>query len=355
MEYEIVKRRRRRNRNRGDKKIVVLIVSAIVALIVIGVGVFGGSELNKNNRNKGKQEKSDQKIIKTETTKEDNKDIVEEQTTAQDETAGSPETTQADETQNVTETQETQETEAGNGETETANVPTETQSNGQEGQQETTAQGLVNNAVSTQIDPNKPMVALTFDDGPSRTNTERLLNALQENQAHATFFVVGYNLNGNEDILKRAVEQGNEIGNHTSNHAKLTGVDDAGLDAEIGTMRQRIIDITGQSMVVIRPPYGAIDDRVMAHIADPVVLWSIDTEDWKTRNAAATVQNIQQSVYDGAIILMHDIHTESVDAAVQIIPWLKQQGYQLVTMSELGYYRRGGLQTGIRYGSLPPQ
>lgn len=342
MQYEIVNRKKRK-RKRKNKKVIVLILSVFVAIFVVGIGLFGGSKVNKNRQAKDSQKKLAQDINKA---TDANGEPGGSNGDAQD-PGGEQETTRPvtdDGQQTQTNRQLTSD-----GQQET----TQPASDGQ--QQETTANAGESNPVSTEIDPTKPMVALTFDDGPSDANTGRLLDALKANGAHATFFVVGYNVDGNEAIIQRAAAEGNEIGNHTLNHSKLTSVDDAGLDSEIGGMRQRIIDLTGQSTVVIRPPYGAVDDRVMAHIIDPVILWSIDTEDWKTRNADATIQNIQQNVYDGAIILMHDIHAESVDAAVQIIPWLKEQGYQMVTMSELGYYRRGGLQTGIRYGALPPE
>lgn len=210
------------------------------------------------------------------------------------------------------------------------------------------------NFQNSAIDPNKPMVALTFDDGPSRQNTNRILDALKQYNAHATFFMVGYNIDGNEDILRRVTEEGSEVANHSATHCKLTTLDAAGIASEVDAIADKIKSITGQESVLIRPPYGAADENVMAAIKDPVILWSIDTEDWKTRNAQSTIQNIQSSVYDGAIILMHDLYGETADAAVQIIEWLNSQGYQMVTVSEMGYFRRGGLQPGIKYGSMKP-
>lgn len=210
------------------------------------------------------------------------------------------------------------------------------------------------NFQNSAIDPNKPMVALTFDDGPSRQNTNRILDALKQYNAHATFFMVGYNIDGNEDILRRVTEEGSEVANHSATHCKLTTLDAAGIASEVDAIADKIKSITGQESVLIRPSYGATDENVMAAIKDPVILWSIDTEDWKTRNAQSTIQNIQSSVYDGAIILMHDLYGETADAAVQIIEWLNSQGYQMVTVSEMGYFRRGGLQPGIKYGSMKP-
>ena len=202
------------------------------------------------------------------------------------------------------------------------------------------------------IDPSQPMVALTFDDGPSATLTPRLLDILRDNGVHATFFVVGYNLDGNEAILQRAVAEGHEIGNHTMNHPHLRSLGSAELDQEIGAMRQRIVDITGQQVVPIRPPYGETNDTVDAHITDPVILWSVDSRDWADRDVGMACDHIYNDTFDGCIILMHDIHPETVDAAAIFIPWLKEQGYQLVTVSELGQYRSGGLNAGEHYFSI---
>lgn len=205
------------------------------------------------------------------------------------------------------------------------------------------------------IDPAKPMVALTFDDGPNSKTTPRILDALKAAGGHATFFMVGYNMEGNEDIIKRVADEGNEVANHTVSHKRLTKIDQAQMESEIMTTRNKIAQITGQQTVLLRPPYGDANEAVMNFMTDPVILWSVDTEDWKSRNSQSVIQNIQNNVFDGAIVLMHDIYPETADAAVEAITWLKEQGYQLVTVSELGYYRRGGLKTGVKYGSLMPE
>lgn len=207
-----------------------------------------------------------------------------------------------------------------------------------------------------QIDVNKPMVAITFDDGPNKSTTSIILDALKKHNAHATFFVVGYSIDGNEEILKQMVQQGSQVGNHTAGHKKLTKItDDTEFDNEINSVKNKIIEITNQEVVPLRPPYGEADERVMSKISDPVILWSIDTEDWLTKNPTLVLENVQSNIFDGAIILMHDIYPESAEAAVKVIEWLDSQGYQMVTVSELGEYRRGGLVTGIKYGSLPPK
>lgn len=304
-------------------KIKILIASVIIAVVVIIIGVFVGTT----------------ELKKSEDREQDTTEDISSGETTDTETESGTETTADD----VTSDSES----ASNSETTTQETETQTEI------QTTPNSGFVDqNPIGSTIDPNKPMVALTFDDGPAGSKTGRLLDALEQYGAHATFFIVGNRIPGDEENIKRAAALGCEVGNHSNSHAKLTSLDDASVAGEIHPVAETIKSLTGQSTVICRPPYGAVDDRVQAAIDAPVILWSIDTRDWETRNAAQTVANIQQNVQDGDIILMHDIHAESVDAAVQIIPWLQQQGYQLVTVSELAYYKRGGLSKNERYGSI---
>lgn len=198
-----------------------------------------------------------------------------------------------------------------------------------------------------------PMVALTFDDGPGK-HTDRLLNCLEENQVRATFFMVGPNVERYPDTLKRMTSLDCEIGNHTQNHKKLTSLEEAEIRSEINETNQRLVNILGSGGTVLRPPYGAYDDKVKMNSAFPLILWSIDTLDWKTLNAQATVDSILDSVQDGDIILMHDIHSTSVDAAEIVIPELLKRGYQLVTVSELAAANGRTLEAGSSYGSIRP-
>ena len=130
------------------------------------------------------------------------------------------------------------------------------------------------------------------------------------------------------------------------------GVDE--INYEVNSVADKIKSLTGQESVVIRPPYGSTNDLVMSTLTEPIILWSIDTEDWKTRDSEATLAHVKETIFDGAIILMHDLHVETAEATVKLVEWLNSQGYQMVTVSEMGYYRRGELQTGVRYGSLQP-
>ena len=201
------------------------------------------------------------------------------------------------------------------------------------------------------INPNKPMVALTFDDGPG-PYTERLLGYLKEYQAKATFFLVSSSAGRYPQAIKKAFRMGCEIGNHSYSHPSLTGLSVQGIRQEIESTGQLIYKITGEYPTLLRPPYGAYNRNVCYSVDLPVILWSVDTRDWATRDAQATVSHIKTHVKDGDIILMHDIHPQTVDAVRQILPWLKEQGYQMVTVSELAKYRDISLKDGSVYTSL---
>jgi peptidoglycan/xylan/chitin deacetylase (PgdA/CDA1 family) len=189
------------------------------------------------------------------------------------------------------------------------------------------------------IDPNKPMVALTFDDGPSE-NTPTILDALEENNAHATFFVVGECINNTTgEYIKRAASLGCEIGSHTYDHSNLTSLTTQERADIVKKTDDAVFDLIGRYPHWLRPPYGAYDDAVQLEIDKPLAFWSIDTRDWETRNTVSTVNNIYTWVEDGDIILMHDLYAETAAAAEQVIPGLIEQGYQLVTLSEMAYYR----------------
>ena len=301
------------------KQIIGLVISIVLAIIVICVGVFGSGRIKSSDKINKSEEKTSKVVESGNKDDTSNKDEINSEETTSEEATTQPESTTLE---------------------------------------ETTSEGESVDKIdysNPNIDPTKPMVALTFDDGPGGESTIRILDALKKYNAHATFFVVGSNIDKYADIIKREAAEGSEVGNHTNSHAQLTKLDTNGILSEVNGVKEKIMQLTGQKVVPIRPPYGAVDDNVMATITDPVILWSIDTLDWKTRDAQSTIQNIQSSVYDGAIILMHDIYSTTADAAVNIIDWLHSQGYQMVTVSELGYYRRGGLKTGVRYGALQPE
>ena len=198
------------------------------------------------------------------------------------------------------------------------------------------------------VDPNKPMVALTFDDGPGK-RTGELLDALEEHRAHATFFMLGKSMGAYPNEIKRMKKIGCETASHSYDHPNLSKMDETGIRDQVDRTDQKLSEIIGEGASLIRPPYGAISDTMKASVGMPMILWNIDTLDWKTRNAEATVNTVMESVKDGDIILMHDIHTESVDAAVELIPKLIDAGFQLVTVSEMAAAKGIVLENGKSY------
>ncbi len=202
------------------------------------------------------------------------------------------------------------------------------------------------------IDMNRPMIALTFDDGPSYTNTPVVLDILEEYNARATFFVVGTNASRLSDIIRRGDSLGCEIGNHTVDHSYLTGKDASEIVAELSPVSDTLESVIGKRPAVIRPPYGAVDDNVKANSGMPLILWSVDTRDWATKNAESTYNAVMDNVEDGDIVLMHDIHATTVEAVKRLIPDLIDKGYQLVTVSELARYKGYTLEPGRVYLSF---
>ena len=194
----------------------------------------------------------------------------------------------------------------------------------------------------------KKKAALTFDDGPGK-RTGELLAQLEKYNAHATFFMLGQNVSRYPDVVKKMKEIGCELGNHSYSHKNLAKASVAGITDEVGKTNTNIAQIAGEGATVMRPPYGAISDTLKATVGMPMILWNIDTLDWKTRNAQKTIETTMNNVDDGDIILLHDIHTESVDAALKLIPMLEKAGYQLVTVSELAAAKGVTLENGGRY------
>lgn len=185
------------------------------------------------------------------------------------------------------------------------------------------------------VNPKKKMVALTYDDGPYRPVTTSILDTLKNNGARATFFVVGSRLSTYSDCLKREAEQGCEIGCHTYNHTTLTSASDATVKSEIAKTNELIKEYTGQTVKIVRAPGGSVNARVKSVVSYPLVNWSVDTRDWSNRSSSVTYANFKKSVRDGSIVLMHDLYPSTAQATKSIVSYLKQNGYQIVTVSEM--------------------
>ena len=204
---------------------------------------------------------------------------------------------------------------------------------------------------AVKTDPKKKMIALTFDDGPG-PYTAKLIKALKKKKARATFFVCGYRIGSFGANLKKAYDIGCEIGNHSYNHPQLTNLSSSDIKSQISKTDKLIKKRIGTNAAIMRPPYGSVDTTVRKAVGKPLILWSVDTLDWQTLNVEATINSVLSSAEDGDIILMHDIHSTTVDAAVRLIPILLKRGFQLVTVSELARFRGIKLKKGSSYYKL---
>ena len=175
------------------------------------------------------------------------------------------------------------------------------------------------------------------------------MDVLEKYNAHATFFMQGVNIPGYEAEVARMLQIGCELGNHSYDHPQLSTLDAAGIQKQIGDTNDLIRGAAGKPATVLRPPYGDIDDNMKANVGLPMILWNIDTLDWKTMDAQATINNVLCNADDGDIVLMHDIHSPSVDAAIYLIPKLIEDGYQLVTVSEMAEARGITMENGAVY------
>jgi len=199
------------------------------------------------------------------------------------------------------------------------------------------------------IDVSKPMVALTFDDGPYPKVTNRILQVLSDNGGRATFFVMGNRMDSYGDTVEKAYEQGNQIGNHTYSHKDLTKITIKELQYEVGYACELIQEHAAEEQVVLRPPYGSRNDTVSENLTVPMIAWSLDTEDWKSRDAKSVINNVLGTVKDGDIILMHDLYESTAEAVEYLVPELIKRGYQLVTIDELFAAKGHALEAGKVY------
>lgn len=198
------------------------------------------------------------------------------------------------------------------------------------------------------VDSNDKLVSLTFDDGPNY-NTNKILEVLNKYNVKATFFVLGSKISGNEYILEKEYTSGMEIGNHTFNHLLLTKYKDDVITREIEDTSNKVFEITGGYPKLLRPSYGAYNDRIKKISNMPIILWDIDTLDWKYHNSKRIANKVINNVKDGDIILMHDIYSATGNSLNIIIPELLSRGYTFVTIPELFYYKGITLEEGKVY------
>ena len=196
-----------------------------------------------------------------------------------------------------------------------------------------------------------PVVALTFDDGPRSSTTGRLLDELALREVPATFFLLGHRIPGNEDLVRRMAAEGHQIGVHTYDHVEVTDLSQTDFDLQVGKTRSLLYDILGVGDFWLRPPYGKTDASVRAWADSPIVLWSVDPEDWKDEDVDRIVAQVVEHVQDGDIILLHDLYPTSVDAAVRIVDTLLSRGYCFATVEDLLAWKGISPQKGEVYRS----
>lgn len=200
-----------------------------------------------------------------------------------------------------------------------------------------------------------PVVALTFDDGPHAENTRRLLDELARREVPATFFLVGERLAGNEGLVREMSGMGHQIGVHTWSHVMLDGkVSEQTFQDEMVRTRGALEDILGEGDYWLRPPYGIMTPELQKLEEGPLIIWSVDPEDWKDRDKARIVSYVLSRVQDGDIILMHDMFGASVDAALEIVDALLERGYSFVTVEQLMELRGVEPEAGKRYNMVRP-
>ncbi len=199
------------------------------------------------------------------------------------------------------------------------------------------------NEDGSKIDLNKKIVALTFDDGPG-PYTSRLIDILNNNKAHATFFMLGKNLSIYKDAVKKAYDNQMEIGYHSYNHKNFKRQKLETIVEEFNESNETLKSITGDTFHLIRPPYGSINEKIKESLDASFILWNVDTEDWRHKNTDYLKDYVLEKAQDGNIILFHDIHKSSVDAIEKLLPYLYVEGYQVVTVSQLAKVTKTDLE-----------
>lgn len=184
-------------------------------------------------------------------------------------------------------------------------------------------------------DPNKKTVALTFDDGPGGNNTLELVDILKENKAHATFFMLGNRMKSYQTVVATVHNSGNEIGSPTYNHCNLKKTKLETILENEQLTNDIYYELTQDTIKLTRPPYGNLNEEVKNALDTVFVTWSIDTEDWRYKDVEHIKSEILNKVTDGDIILLHDIYKTSVEAIREVLPLLYEEGYQVVSVSEL--------------------
>lgn len=189
------------------------------------------------------------------------------------------------------------------------------------------------------IDPERPMIALTFDDGPYAAVDSRIYDLMEKYDARCTFFFVGDRFSEKEiENTRRGIALGLEYGSHTMSHEHLGDYSDAEAKKRVVMVADELYEQTGYQMKIYRPPYGERNTSMEQGMDMTAILWNVDSRDWSNRDAGTTYQNVMNDSTPNDVVLMHSLYTSTAEACERIVPELMDQGYQLVTVSELMHY-----------------
>ncbi len=198
----------------------------------------------------------------------------------------------------------------------------------------------------------KKTIALTYDDGPSGDKTEKILSILEKNKARATFFMVGNKMVADKNTVLKVYESGNEIGSHTYAHANLKRQTKEERAKDLKKTDDIYNQITGDQIKLLRPPYGAYKKDMLEEFNYSLVLWNIDTEDWRYNGVDRIIDVVLDNLSDGSIILMHDSYNRTIDATEKLLPLLYAKGYQVVSVSELAKLKGVELEKNFAYRKI---
>ncbi len=198
-------------------------------------------------------------------------------------------------------------------------------------------------APQPKVDPKKKMIAFTFDDGPKPKNTFAIIDELEKYNGRGTFFMLGQNVALYPDIVKEVYKRGHEVENHSWDHAReiaaLGTMNAQQVTEEVYKPNDEIFKLTGYEPQYFRPPYGAINETLESVCGLDMVRWDIDSEDWKNHNPSLMTKIIEEKAKVGyVVVLMHDIHDESVEGVKKVLKDLHNSGYQFVTIDTLLQY-----------------
>ena len=201
-------------------------------------------------------------------------------------------------------------------------------------------------------DKNKKTVAITFDDGPNGSRTNEILNILEANKAHATFFMVGNRMKSGSSTILNVLNHNCEIGSHSYNHTSMKRQTLNEVMADEAKTEEIYKSITGKDLLYTRPPYGAVNTEIKNSLTNFIINWNIDPEDWRYRDKDRIVEHILTHVSDGDVILLHDSYDSTVEAVREVLPKLYLKGYQVVSIGEIANLKGRTLELNTIYRSF---